>query len=170
MGRAPATLRTPEVVVCRAGPVSLQERSQGSASAGEVAAPPAGGAATGRARQARAMAVNAAMMEVMDREFGRLVAHLQRIGAYDDTLFVILADNGPVVARSRLRSFAGKASFVAGLVPGLRPFLGGLWAVTADSSPPLLCVKAPAVAGCLHIWCNFGAVCTKYVGCALSAR
>jgi arylsulfatase/uncharacterized sulfatase len=48
-----------------------------------------------QARQARAMAVNAAMMETMDHEFGRLVAHLQRIGAFEDTLFVILADNGP---------------------------------------------------------------------------
>jgi arylsulfatase/uncharacterized sulfatase len=48
-----------------------------------------------QARQARAMAVNAAMMETMDHEFGRLVAHLRRIGAFEDTLFVILADNGP---------------------------------------------------------------------------
>ncbi len=48
-----------------------------------------------RARQAKAMAVNAAMMQTMDSEFGRLVSHLRRIGAYEDTLFVILADNGP---------------------------------------------------------------------------
>ena len=55
----------------------------------------------------------------------------------------LLADDAPVVARRRLRSFAGKASFVAGLVPGMRPFLGGLWAVTADRAPPPLCAKRP---------------------------
>ena len=51
--------------------------------------------AQAQAHQARAMAVNAAMMETMDRELGRLIAHLKRIGAYDNTLFVVLADNGP---------------------------------------------------------------------------
>ena len=34
-----------------------------------------------------------------------------------------------VLARRPLRRFAGQASFVAGLVPLLRPFLSGVWAV-----------------------------------------
>jgi arylsulfatase/uncharacterized sulfatase len=44
---------------------------------------------------ARSMAVNAGMLEAMDYHFGRLVDHLKRIGEYDNTLFVILSDNGP---------------------------------------------------------------------------
>ena len=44
---------------------------------------------------ARHMAVNAGMLEVMDANFGRLVAHLKRTGQYDNTLFVVLSDNGP---------------------------------------------------------------------------
>jgi arylsulfatase/uncharacterized sulfatase len=43
---------------------------------------------------ARAMAVNAGMLTAMDHHLGRLVTHLQRIGAYENTLFVVLADNG----------------------------------------------------------------------------
>jgi arylsulfatase/uncharacterized sulfatase len=35
------------------------------------------------------------MMEAMDHHLGRLIAHLQSIGAFENTLFVVLADNGP---------------------------------------------------------------------------
>jgi arylsulfatase A-like enzyme len=48
-----------------------------------------------RLAQARAQAVSAGMMEAMDHHLGRLIAHLRRIGAFDNTLFVVLADNGP---------------------------------------------------------------------------
>ena len=41
------------------------------------------------------MAVNAGMLEAMDANLGRLVAHLKTTGRYDDTLFVVLSDNGP---------------------------------------------------------------------------
>ena len=34
----------------------------------------------------------------------------------------------PVVGRKQLQSLAGALSFVAGIVPLMRPFLGGLWA------------------------------------------
>jgi len=44
---------------------------------------------------AKRMAVNAAMLEAMDGEVGRLVAHLKAKGEYDNTLFVVLSDNGP---------------------------------------------------------------------------
>eukprot|EP00435_Cladocopium_sp_Y103_P029553 s2001_g7.t1 len=48
----------------------------------------------------------------------------------------------PVVGARELRSFAGSMSFVAGLVPHLRPFLSSLWSVlpscrvTADDGAP----------------------------------
>lgn len=45
--------------------------------------------------QARNMAVNAAMLEAMDHHLGRFIAHLKATGDYDNTLFVILSDNGP---------------------------------------------------------------------------
>ena len=59
-----------------------------------------------------------------------------------------------VIGRKKLRSFAGGASFVAGLIPLLRPFLSGLWAALKDggtaSSPaapaePPIPAAAPGV-------------------------
>ena len=56
----------------------------------------------------------------------------------------------PVVGTRQLRSFAGGMSFVAGLVPVLRPFLAPLWAalakVTTDDGDPKT-VKRSRVAG-----------------------
>ncbi|MCB2042835.1 MAG: sulfatase-like hydrolase/transferase, partial [Rhodoferax sp.] len=34
------------------------------------------------------------MLEHTDDQIGRLVAHLQQLGAWDNTLFVLLSDNG----------------------------------------------------------------------------
>ena len=48
-----------------------------------------------QALAARSMAVNAAMLEAMDHHLGRLVAHLKARGQYENTLFVVLSDNGP---------------------------------------------------------------------------
>ncbi|GGD98299.1 arylsulfatase [Polymorphobacter glacialis] len=47
-----------------------------------------------RAQRARAMEAYAAMATAMDREIGRLVAHLKASGQYEDTIFVFLSDNG----------------------------------------------------------------------------
>jgi arylsulfatase/uncharacterized sulfatase len=45
-------------------------------------------------QRAGAMAAYAGMGAAMDREIGRLIAHLKAIGAYDNTIFVFLSDNG----------------------------------------------------------------------------
>lgn len=45
--------------------------------------------------EARRMAVYAAMTDAMDDQIGRLIAHLKASGAYDNTVFVFLSDNGP---------------------------------------------------------------------------
>ncbi|HMO74376.1 MAG TPA: arylsulfatase [Sphingopyxis sp.] len=47
-----------------------------------------------RAHQARRMEVYAAMVDGMDRNVGRLVAVLKRLGRYDDTVILFLSDNG----------------------------------------------------------------------------
>ncbi|MEN9719154.1 MAG: hypothetical protein RIQ99_2032, partial [Pseudomonadota bacterium] len=47
-----------------------------------------------RRQRAGAMAAYGAMATAMDREVGRLIAHLKAIGAYDNTIFVFLSDNG----------------------------------------------------------------------------
>ena len=47
-----------------------------------------------RAQRARAMEAYAGMATAMDREIGRLVAHLKASGQYDNTVFVFLSDNG----------------------------------------------------------------------------
>ena len=48
-----------------------------------------------RDAQARNMAAYGAMAEAADHEIGRLVARLKQTGAYDNTVFVFLSDNGP---------------------------------------------------------------------------
>lgn len=45
-------------------------------------------------QRAGAMAAYAGMGTAMDREIGRLIAHLKAIGEYDNTVFVFLSDNG----------------------------------------------------------------------------
>ena len=41
--------------------------------------------------------------------------------------------SSPVASRKELRSLCGVCSFVAGLVPTVRPFLGSLWAILASA-------------------------------------
>src|SRR3546814_13994937 len=48
-----------------------------------------------RKAAARVMQAYAGMATAMDREIGRLVAHLKATGQYDNTVFVFLSDNGP---------------------------------------------------------------------------
>ena len=43
---------------------------------------------------AKRMAVYAAMVEAMDFHMGRLVEHLERIGEYENTIFIFTSDNG----------------------------------------------------------------------------
>lgn len=49
-------------------------------------------------KSARAMAVSAGMLEAMDHHLGRLIDHLKATGRYENTLFVVLSDNGPEAA------------------------------------------------------------------------
>ncbi|HWI87329.1 MAG TPA: arylsulfatase [Sphingomonas sp.] len=48
-----------------------------------------------QALQARTMEVYAAMVDRMDQNVGRVIAELKKIGRYDDTVIIFLADNGP---------------------------------------------------------------------------
>mgnify|MGYP001806773048 CR=1 FL=1 len=47
-----------------------------------------------KARQARAMEIYAAMVERMDRNVGRVIAHLKTTGQYDNTIILFTSDNG----------------------------------------------------------------------------
>ncbi len=44
--------------------------------------------------QATKMAIHAAMIDRVDREAGRIVAQIKRMGAFDNTLIFVLSDNG----------------------------------------------------------------------------
>ena len=44
---------------------------------------------------AKAMAVNAGMMDALDVHIGRYVQYLKKVGKYDNTVFIITSDNGP---------------------------------------------------------------------------
>ncbi|MDF2638715.1 MAG: arylsulfatase [Novosphingobium lindaniclasticum] len=48
-----------------------------------------------KAIEARKMEIYAAMVDRMDQNVGRVIAELKRLGRYDDTVIVFLADNGP---------------------------------------------------------------------------
>lgn len=52
-----------------------------------------------RGLYAARMEVQAAMLEAMDRNVGRLIAHLKASGQYDNTIFVLASDNGPEPSR-----------------------------------------------------------------------
>lgn len=52
-----------------------------------------------RVLYAARMEVQAAMLDAMDRNIGRLIAHLKATGQYDDTIFVFASDNGPEPSR-----------------------------------------------------------------------
>lgn len=59
-----------------------------------------------RAAAVRVMQAYAGMATAMDREVGRLVAHLKATGQYENTIFVFLSDNGaePTDPYNRLRN------------------------------------------------------------------
>lgn len=48
-----------------------------------------------RERSIRSMQINAGMLEAMDFHLGRLIDHLKEKGVYDNSVFVVLSDNGP---------------------------------------------------------------------------
>jgi arylsulfatase/uncharacterized sulfatase len=93
-----------------------------------------------RARWARAMAVYGGMATAMDREVGRLVAHLKTSGKYDNTLFVFVSDNGAEATNPEGNRFT---SFNTHLQydmtpdrqgqPGTLTYIGASWASAAAS-------------------------------------
>ena len=48
--------------------------------------------------ESKRMAVYAAMIEAMDQNIGRLIAHLKQQGIYDNTIFIFTSDNGAEVS------------------------------------------------------------------------
>ncbi len=109
-----------------------------------------------RAAAVRVMQAYAGMATAMDREVGRLVAHLKAIGQYENTIFVFLSDNGaePIdpYSRTRNRLFLnmqydtstaniGRRGSFAAIGPG--------WASAASS--PLAGYKFSATEGGLRV-------------------
>ena len=68
---------------------------------------------------AREMQVNAGMMEAADHHIGRLLDHLQATGRLDDTIVVVLSDNG---AESGQTSMAGLANLALDAVKWIEGF------------------------------------------------
>lgn len=62
-----------------------------------------------RREQARLMEIYAAMVDRLDRNVGRVIAHLKATGQYENTIVIFLADNGAEgidLARSRIPGMA----------------------------------------------------------------
>ncbi len=109
-----------------------------------------------RAAQVRVMQAYAAMATAMDREVGRLVAHLKASGDYDNTVFVFLSDNGAEptdpMNRWRNRLFLGNAYDLSTGNIGRRnsfSYIGPSWASAAAS--PLSGYKFSAAEGGLRV-------------------
>ncbi len=108
------------------------------------------------AAQVRVMQAYAAMATAMDREVGRLVAHLKASGDYDNTIFVFLSDNGAEPTdptnRWRNRMFLGNAYDLSTTNIGRRnsfSYIGPSWASAAAS--PLSGYKFSAAEGGLRV-------------------
>ena len=109
-----------------------------------------------RAAAVRVMQAYAGMATAMDREIGRLVAHLKAAGDYDNTIFVFLSDNGaePTNPFSSLRNrlFLGMQYDLATANigrPGSFSAIGPGWASAAAS--PLSGYKFSATEGGLRV-------------------
>ena len=109
-----------------------------------------------RAARARSMQAYAAMATAMDREIGRLVAHLKASGDYDNTLFVFLSDNGPEptdpMTRLRNRLYLGFSYDLSPANIGRRnslSYIGPSWASAAAA--PLSGYKFSAAEGGLRV-------------------
>ena len=64
---------------------------------------------------AKAMAVNAGMLESMDHHIGRYISYLKSLGKYDNTTFIITSDNGPEAsAVGDVRSMQLWMKYIAG--------------------------------------------------------
>lgn len=87
------------------------------------------------------MQVNAGMLEAMDKQIGRLIAYLEQVGEYEDTLFIITSDNGPEHNRgdddARLAFWMRLNGYHVGLdgigEQGSWGFIGPEWANAAAS-------------------------------------
>ena len=109
-----------------------------------------------RAAAVRVMQAYAGMATAMDREVGRLVAHLKAAGDYDNTIFVFLSDNGAEptnpFASLRNRLFLGLQYDLATANIGRRgsfSAIGPGWASAAAS--PLSGYKFTASEGGLRV-------------------
>ncbi len=93
-----------------------------------------------QARWARAMEVYGGMATAMDRELGRLIAHLKARGLYDNTVFVFVSDNGAEGTNPEATPFL---RFNSKLLydmaaqrqgqPGSLTYIGPSWASAASS-------------------------------------
>ena len=122
-----------------------------------------------RAQRAGAMAAYGAMATAMDREVGRLIAHLKSTGEYDNTIFVFLSDNGAEatdpMSAGGFTTFNTKWLYDQRVEQQGRP--GSLTAIGADfasaASSPLRGYKFTASEGGLRVpmilaWPGHGAV------------
>ncbi|MBO9696684.1 MAG: arylsulfatase [Sphingopyxis sp.] len=109
-----------------------------------------------RAAAIRVMQAYGGMATAMDREIGRLVAHLKKTGDYDNTIFVFLSDNGAEPTNPfgslRNRLFLGLQYDLATANIGRRgsfSAIGPGWASAAAS--PLSGYKFSATEGGLRV-------------------
>ena len=93
-----------------------------------------------RARWSRAMEVYGGMATAMDRELGRLIAHLKARGHYDNTLFVFVSDNGAEATNPEANRFTTwNAHLQYDMTPehqgqpGSFTYIGASWASAAAS-------------------------------------
>ncbi|HMT43650.1 MAG TPA: sulfatase-like hydrolase/transferase, partial [Chakrabartia sp.] len=110
-----------------------------------------------KAQRSGAMTAYAAMATAMDREVGRLVAHLKASGDYENTIFVFLSDNGAEatdpMAMGRMASANARYFYDQSIAQQGRP--GSLTAIGAGfasaAASPLRGYKFTASEGGLRV-------------------
>ena len=109
-----------------------------------------------RARWARAMEVYGGMATAMDREVGRLVAHLKASGRLENTLFVFVSDNGAEATDPESNDFRRLNAHLHYDMapdhqgqPGSFTYIGASWARAAAS--PLRGTKFSASEGGVRV-------------------
>ncbi|MCF0176371.1 MAG: arylsulfatase [Bacteroidales bacterium] len=82
-----------------------------------------------RERQDLIMAIYAAVIEETDKNIGKVISHLKEIGEYDNTLFIVLSDNGGNAEGGIYGKCNGRKPGQAGSTV----FLGTAWADVANT-------------------------------------
>jgi arylsulfatase len=120
--------------------------------------------ATEQARETRKMAVYAAMIEVADQNVGKIVRYLKENNLYDNTLFMVMSDNGAsykdpstdanfvIFSREWIKDINRRFNNASDNIGHWNSLVGYTQGWAAASSTPLNRYKETLFDGGVHVW------------------